>query len=214
MTPRKGEETMSNKTSHEPDLRLYNTMSREVEAFTPLHDNQVTLYTCGPTVYDYQQIGNYATYIRWDVLARLIKYLGYHLDWVMNVTDVGHLVSDADEGEDKLEKGARREGKSAWDIAEFYLDDFKESMRVLNTLDPTHLVKATDHIKEQIALIKKLEEKGYTYVIDDGVYFDTSKFKDYGKLARLDIENLKAGARVELNPQKRNHTDFALWKFS
>ena len=205
---------MSTADTTKPALKLFNTMSREVELFVPQSKGKVSLYTCGPTVYDYQQIGNYATYIRWDVLARLLAYLGYDLTWVMNITDVGHLVSDADEGEDKLEKGARREGKSAWDVAEFYLADFLASMEALNISEPTYLVRATDHIKEQIALVKRLEEKGFTYVIDDGVYFDTSKSKDYGRLARLDLKKLQAGARVELNPQKRHHTDFALWKFS
>jgi cysteinyl-tRNA synthetase len=195
-------------------MRLYNTLSRTVEDVQPINQPEVTVYTCGPTVYDYPHIGNWFTFIRYDVLIRALKAAGLHTKWVMNVTDVGHLVSDADEGEDKLEKGARREGKTAWDIAKFYGDYFEKAIDRLNMLHPDHLPKATDHIAEQIALIQKLEEKGFTYTIDDGVYFDTSKLQDYGKLARLDIEHLKAGARVEANPQKHNATDFALWKFS
>jgi cysteinyl-tRNA synthetase len=149
-----------------------------------------------------------------DTLIRALKANGYQPRWIMNITDVGHLVSDADEGEDKLEKGARREGKSAWDIAEFYTQDFLQGMRQLNILTPDGIVKATAHIGDQIALIQVLESKGYTYVIDDGVYYDTSKFLQYGQFAQLDLEEQQAGARVEVNPQKRNARDFALWKFS
>jgi cysteinyl-tRNA synthetase len=149
-----------------------------------------------------------------DTLIRVLKANGYETDWVMNITDVGHLVSDADEGEDKLEKGARREGKTAWEIAEFYTRDFLAGMKTLNMLEPDQLVKATDHIPEQIELIKTLEKKGYTYNIDDGVYYDTSKFPKYGDFAQLDLDEQQAGARVEYNTQKRNLADFALWKFS
>lgn len=195
-------------------MQLYNTLTRKLEHFVPQNPPEVSLYTCGPTVYDYLQIGNWATYVRWDVLQRTLKESGYVLDWVMNITDVGHLVSDADEGEDKLEKGARREGKTAWQVAEFYTQDFKQGLKSLNIQTPTHLEPATSHIKEQIELVQKLEQKGYTYVIDDGVYFDTSKLSDYGKLARLNIEGQQEGARVEANSQKRNPTDFAVWKFS
>lgn len=195
-------------------MKLYNTLSREVEEIKPINPPEVTVYTCGPTVYDYPHIGNWFTFIRYDVLVRALKASGLQPKWVMNITDVGHLVSDADEGEDKLEKGARREDKTAWDIAKFYGDYFEKAIDRLNMVHPDYLPKATDHIPEQIALIQKLEEKGFTYAIDDGVYFDTSKLQDYGKLARLDIEHLKAGARVEANPQKHNVTDFALWKFS
>lgn len=195
-------------------MQLYNTLTRRLEHFEPQNPPEVTLYTCGPTVYDYPQIGNWATNVRWDTLQRVLKESGYALDWVMNITDVGHLVSDADEGEDKLEKGARREGKSAWDVAKFYTEDFKQGTKALNIQMPTHLVPATDHIAEQIELVKRLEAKGFTYIIDDGVYFDTSKLNDYGKLAKLDTEGLQEGARVEANSQKRSPTDFALWKFS
>lgn len=195
-------------------MKLYNTLSRGIEPLQPLNPPRVTLYTCGPTVYDYPHIGNWFAYIRWDILARTLQANGYELDWVMNITDVGHLVSDADEGEDKLEKGARREGKTAWQVAKFYTDYFVEGMKRLNMLTPGRLTKATEHIAEQIELIQKLEEKGFTYVISDGVYYDTAKFPRYADFARLDIDEQQAGARVEYNPEKRNSTDFALWKFS
>jgi cysteinyl-tRNA synthetase len=195
-------------------VTLYNTLTRSLEPFQPLDEHRVSLYTCGPTVYDYQHIGNYSAYVRWDTLVRVLQASDYIVDWVMNITDVGHLVSDADEGEDKLEKGARREGKTAWEVAQFYMDDFLKGLHSLNIQRPTYVVRATDHIAEQISLIQALESKGYTYIIDDGVYFDTSKFPHYGELARLDIAGLQAGARVEMNQQKRNITDFALWKFT
>lgn len=195
-------------------MKLYNTLSRQVEEIKPIDPKATTIYTCGPTVYDYPHIGNWFTFIRYDLLVRALRVSGKNPKWVMNITDVGHLVSDADEGEDKLEKGARRENKTAWDIAKFYGDYFIEALDRLNISKPDHLPKATDHIKEQVELIQKLESKGYTYTIDDGVYFDTSKFEGYSDFAQLDIDDLLAGARVEVNPQKRNNTDFALWKFS
>jgi cysteinyl-tRNA synthetase len=195
-------------------MQLYNSLTRKLERFVPQTAGEVGLYTCGPTVYDYPHLGNYSAYVRWDTLDRTLKENGYAVDWVMNITDVGHLTSDADEGEDKLEKGAKREGKTAWEVAKFYMDDFMLGLQALNISTPTHVVRATDHIEEQIELIKRLEEKGFTYVIDDGVYFDTYRFRDYGALAQLDLENLQHGARVEVNPQKRGATDFALWKFS
>ncbi|HVI69179.1 MAG TPA: cysteine--tRNA ligase, partial [Magnetospirillaceae bacterium] len=195
-------------------MQLYNSLTRKLEQFTPQHSNEVMLYTCGPTVYDYQHVGNYSAYVRWDTLVRVLQEQGYAVNWVMNITDVGHLTSDADEGDDKLEKGARREGKSAWDIAQFYMDDFVAGLKALNILEPTHTIRATDHIAEQIALVERLEKKGVTYIIDDGVYFDTSKSPHYGALAQLDVKNLKAGARVTVNAQKRHPTDFALWKFT
>jgi cysteinyl-tRNA synthetase len=195
-------------------MKLYNTLTRQVEEIKPLNPPKVTVYTCGPTVYDYAHIGHWFTYVRMDTLIRTLKAAGYTPEWVMNITDVGHLVSDADEGEDKLQAGAKREGKTAWQIAEFYADDFLEGMGRLHMLKPDRIVKATEHIPEQIALIKRLEEKGYTYVIDDGVYYDTSKFKKYADFARLDLDEQQAGARVNHNPQKHNPSDFALWKFS
>ncbi len=195
-------------------MQLYNSLTRKLERFVPQAGNEVGLYTCGPTVYDYQHIGNYSAYVRWDTLVRVLREDGFAVNWVMNITDVGHLTSDADEGEDKLEKGATREGKTAWDVAEFYMADFLHGLRLLNVLEPSKIVRATDHIAEQIELVKKLEEKGYTYVINDGVYFDTTKSKNYGELAQLDLKNQQAGVRVALNPQKRNASDFALWKFT
>jgi cysteinyl-tRNA synthetase len=195
-------------------MKLYNTLTRTIEEFKPLAPPRATLYSCGPTVYDYPHIGNWFTFIRYDILVRTLKSAGFKPNWVMNITDVGHLVSDADEGEDKLEKGAKREGKNAWQIAERYTNYFTEGLERLNIFKPNELPRATEHIHEQIDLIKDLEKKGYTYAISDGVYYDTSKFADYGKLARLDIKNLKEGARVEVNPEKHNPTDFALWKFT
>jgi cysteinyl-tRNA synthetase len=195
-------------------MKLYNTLTRSVEELAPLNPPKVTLYTCGLTVYDYAHIGNWFAYLRWDLLVRALKANGLQPLWVENITDVGHLVSDADDGEDKLEKGARREGKTAWEVAAFYTDYYLRGMKKLNMLMPDHMPKATDHIPEQIELIKTLEEKGFTYVISDGVYFDTSKFPAYAAFARLDLDDQQAGARVEYNTEKRNPSDFALWKFS
>jgi cysteinyl-tRNA synthetase len=195
-------------------MKLYNTLTRQVDEVEPQSPPQVTVYTCGPTVYDYTHIGHWFNYVRMDILIRTLKADGFKTHWVMNITDVGHLTSDADEGEDKLEKGARRENKTAWEIAEFYTNDFLHGMTLLNISSPENIVKATDHIKEQINLIKQLEDKDYTYIISDGVYYDTSKFSNYGSFARLDIEEQQAGARVKYNPEKRNSSDFALWKFS
>ncbi|HUV46537.1 MAG TPA: cysteine--tRNA ligase [Candidatus Bathyarchaeia archaeon] len=195
-------------------LKIFNSLSRKVEVFKPNKYPQVGMYTCGPTVYDFAHIGNFRTYILSDIVQRTLKYLGFRVKSVMNITDVGHLTSDADTGEDKLEKGARREGKTAWDIAEKYTKIFLSDAKKLNILAPTVLCKATDHIKEQVELVRKLEEKGYTYKTSDGIYFDTSKFPNYAKLAKLDLKGLKEGARVEKNPEKKNFTDFALWKFS
>lgn len=195
-------------------MRLYNTPSKTVEEFVPQHENEVALYTCGPTVYSEPQIGNWVAYLRWDTLVRVLNADGYEVTRVMNITDVGHLVSDADDGEDKMEKGARREGVSAWEVAERYTNRFLEGMTVLNLLPPEILCKATEHIEEQIALVKILEEKGHTYRTTDGIYFDTGTFPTYADFAHLDLEALKEGARVEVNDEKRNPSDFALWKFS
>ncbi|MDA8139630.1 MAG: cysteine--tRNA ligase [Desulfobacteraceae bacterium] len=196
------------------ELQLYNTMSRVKEVFKPVHPPKVGLYTCGPTVYNYAHIGNLRTYIFSDILKRVLTYNGYEVNHVMNITDVGHLTGDRDMGEDKMESGARKEGKSAWEIAEYYTQAFKKDIVQLNIQEPTIWCKATETISEQIALIQTLEAKGYTYPTSDGIYFDTSKFKDYTKLSHQDLEALQEGARVEKNPEKRNATDFALWKFS
>ena len=189
-------------------------MTKKVEEFSPIKDNEVSMYTCGPTVYNYAHIGNLRTYIFEDILKRTLTYFGYNVKHVMNVTDVGHLASDSDTGDDKMELGALREGKSIWDLAEFYWDAFKSDIAQLNIIEPDIWCRATDHITQQIDMVKSLEDGGYTYRIEDGIYFDTSKLSDYGKLAKLDIEGLKAGSRVDMVSGKKNITDFALWKFS
>jgi cysteinyl-tRNA synthetase len=197
------------------EIHIYNTLTRNKEKFIPITDKRVGIYTCGPTVYNYAHIGNLRTYVFEDVLKRVFKYCGYAPLHVMNVTDVGHLVSDADEGEDKIETSAQKEGKSAWDIAKFYTEAFFNDYRSLNCIMPDLICNATDHIKEMIELILKIEKNGYTYRISDGIYFDVSKFPNYGKLAgKSHIDGIKAGARVEQNPEKKNPADFALWKFS
>jgi len=195
-------------------LKLYNTLIKKEENFEPLKNKRVGLYTCGPTVYWYAHIGNLRTYIFEDILKRVLEYNGYKVKHIMNITDVGHLTSDADTGEDKMEVGAKREKKTAWQIADFYSQAFKKDIKELNIKSPTLWAKATDHIKEQIELIRILEKKGFTYKISDGVYFDTSKIKDYGKLSGSKKRKLKAGARVKMTADKKNPTDFALWKIS
>lgn len=194
-------------------LFLYDTYSRSMREFQPIKVGEAGLYTCGPTVYDYAHIGNLRTYVFEDLLRRVLEFNGYHVNHVMNITDVGHLVSDADTGEDKMEKGSMRTGKTAWEIAEFYTDAFRQDLARLNIIEPTVWCRATDHIAEQIAFIQCIEAKGFTYQTSDGVYFDTARLPDYGIMARLDIEGLQAGARIDMG-EKRNPTDFALWKFS
>jgi len=207
-------------------LFLYNTLSRKKEELKPIKTSPqpspskgggalVGLYTCGPTVYNFAHIGNLRTYLFEDVLKRVLLYNGYKVKHVMNITDVGHLTGDRDMGEDKLEKSAKKEGKDAWEIAEFYTKAFKEDLNKLNIIqDDIIWLKATETIPEQIELVKKLEAKGYTYKTSDGIYFNTSKFKDYTKLSHQPLSSLQEGARVEKNPEKKNPTDFALWKFS
>jgi len=194
-------------------LKFYNTLTRKKEPFVPIKEGYAKIYSCGPTVYWYQHIGNLRTYIFVDILKRVLLYNNYRVYHVMNVTDVGHLTSDEDTGEDKIEKAAKREGKKASEIASFYLKVFREDLKKLNIGEPDIWCKATEHIPDMINLIKKLIEKKYAYRTFDGIYFDTSKFKNYGKLARLKKESLKAGARVEMR-DKKHKTDFALWKFS
>ncbi len=194
-------------------IKLYNTLARKKEIFKPIKKGHVGIYSCGPTVYWYQHIGNLRTYIFSDMLKRILEYNRYKVKHVMNVTDVGHLTSDADVGEDKIEKAAIKEGKKAKDIADYYLGIFRNDFKKLNIIEPNIWCKATEHIKEQIELIKKLEKKGYAYRTSDGIYFDTSKFKDYGKMGNVKVEKLIAGKRTEMR-EKRNRTDFALWKFS
>lgn len=198
-----------------PTINLYNTLSRKEETFTPINDDVVGIYSCGPTVYHYAHIGNLRAYVFADVLRRSFVYAGYTVKHIINITDVGHLVGDGDTGTDKLEAGAVREGKTAWEVAKFYEEAFMEDLRALNIPSDAYVFpRATDNIEEQINLISTLEVQGYTYTISDGVYFDTSRFTHYVDLAKLDIEGLKSGARVEENKEKRNITDFALWKFS
>ncbi|MBC7459091.1 cysteine--tRNA ligase, partial [Candidatus Saccharibacteria bacterium] len=195
-------------------LKFHNQLSHSVESFTPLAEGKVSLYTCGPTVYNALHVGNWTAYIYWDTLVRVLQANDLTVDRVMNITDVGHLVSDADDGEDKLEKGAKREGKTAWEVAAYYTDDFLEGMKRLNLIAPTYISKATDYIEQQLELVRVLQSKGFTYQINDGIYFDTAKFPSYDEFAGLDLDAQKAGARVEYNPEKRNHSDFALWKFT
>jgi cysteinyl-tRNA synthetase len=195
-------------------LRFYNTLTRKKEIFRPLKNKQAGLYACGPTVYWYAHVGNMRSYLFVDVLTRVLEYNDYKVKYVMNFTDVGHLTSGEDTGEDKMEKGAKREGKTAKEIADFYIAAFKKDAATLNIKPPTVYARATEHIREQIELVKILEKKGFSYEIADGVYFDTSKLKDYGQLARLDLAGLKAGARVEQVAGKKNPTDFALWKLT
>lgn len=195
-------------------MKLYNTLTRESDELQPLDDNKVSIYTCGLTVYSQPHIGNWVAYIYWDILVRTLRADGYDVTRVQNITDVGHLTSDEDAGEDKMLKGALREGLTAWKVAEKYMaiaDD--EAYSQLGLVRPDHMPRATDYITQQIAFVEELEAKGYTYVIDDGVYFDTSKLDNYGELARLDIDGLEFGARVA-DTGKKNPTDFAVWKFS
>ncbi|MCE1165385.1 MAG: cysteine--tRNA ligase [Bacteroidetes bacterium] len=195
-------------------LFLFNTLSRQKEEFIPIEDGKAGMYCCGPTVYNFAHIGNLRAYFFEDILKRVLLYNGFKVKHVMNITDVGHLVSDDDEGEDKMEKGANREGKTVWEIAEFYTEAFKSDIAMLNIIPPTIYCKATDFIKEQVEMVKCLDNKGYTYSTNDGVYFDTQKFPEYGKLALLDIEGLEEGKRIAFSDEKKHKTDFALWKFS
>ena len=194
-------------------MKLYNTPEHKVVEFKPQDPKRIKMYSCGPTVYGYQHIGNYAAYIYWDLLVRALQAQGSNVDRIINFTDVGHLASDADAGEDKMEKGAKREGKTVWEIAEFYEKDFLENYRALNLIEPSKFAPATEYIKQDIELVDRLTEKGYTYETKDGIYYDTSKFPDYAKFAHLDLEHLQAGARIEFNEEKRNISDFAVWKF-
>lgn len=195
-------------------LKLFNTLTRRKEEFIPISKDEVKVYSCGPTVYNYMHIGNLRTFFFEDILVRVLMYDGYNIKYVMNITDIGHLVSDSDEGEDKMEQSAKQSGKDIKEIAGYYTDVFMKDMELLNIIPPAFYPKATEYIKEQIEMIKCLEEKGFTYVTSDGVYYDTSKFPDYGKMAKLDIKGLQEGARIEFSEEKKNITDFALWKFS
>lgn len=195
-------------------IKLYNTLTRNKDIFTPTDGHTVKIYTCGPTVYDKLHIGNWSAYIYWDVLVRMLLANELKVERVLNITDVGHLTSDSDTGEDKLEEGAKREQKNAWEIAQLYTEDFLQGMHFLEMVQPEHIARATDFIPQQLNLVRALKNKGYTYQINDGIYFDTSKFPKYADFARLNIEAQEEGARVAINNEKKNPSDFALWKFS
>ena len=193
-------------------LKIYNTATRKLEEFKPTSD-VVKIYTCGPTVYNYAHIGNLTAYIYWDLLVRTLKANDYKIKRVLNITDVGHLVSDSDSGEDKLEKGAQREGKSVYEVADYYIDAFIRDYRDLNLAEPEVIARATDYIDEDMKAVDLMTENGYTYETQDGVYYNTSEFADYAKFAHLDLAGLQAGARVEFSDEKKNVSDFAVWKF-
>ncbi len=197
-------------------MKIYftNSLNKKKEEFKSIKKNKVGLYTCGPTVYDYPHIGNLQAYIIWDILKKFLISQGYKVKHVMNITDVGHLVSDADEGEDKMEQSSKKLGQTAWEIADFFIKVFKKNLKDLNILKPSKFLRATKTIKEQIEFVKTLYKKGYLYKIKDGLYFDTSKIDNYGILINLNKIKLKEGARVEKNKEKKNITDFAVWKFS
>jgi cysteinyl-tRNA synthetase len=192
-------------------LTFYNTLSRKKEEFHPIHKEYVGMYTCGPTVYYFAHIGNLRAYIFDDVLKRVLLYNNFKVKHVMNITDVGHLTSDADEGEDKMIKGAKREGKTVWEIAKFYEDAFMNDIKKLNIIIPDIKCRATEHIPEMINLIKRLEHNGLTYIADGNVYYDIMKFPHYGVLAKLNMEELQAGARIAVDENKHNPHDFVLW---
>lgn len=192
-------------------IYLFNTLTREVEELKPISPGKVGLYCCGPTVYNFQHIGNFKTFLFEDILTRTLRYAGYDVTHVMNITDVGHLTGDNDEGEDKMALAMRREKKKSEEIADFYTTKFFEDWDKLNLKRPDIVCKATQHIAEMIELIKKIEAAGCAYQAGGNVYFDVSKFEQYGKLAKLDLEKLRAGARVDLDQHKRNAFDFALW---
>lgn len=192
-------------------MRLYNTLTKNIEEFKPAEGNHVRLYCCGPTVYNYAHIGNLRTYIFEDILVKTLKLFGFEVTHVMNITDVGHLASDADEGEDKMLLAMKKEHKKSHEIAEFYTDAFFNDCAKLNIQKPTITCKATDHIQEMIKMIQTLIQKGFAYASNGNVYFDVEKNKDYGKLAGLSLESLLSGARIEVDTNKKNPHDFALW---
>ena len=192
-------------------IQFYNTLTRKKEEFVPINPKEVRIYTCGPTVYYYAHIGNLRAYLFMDTLRRVLKYNGYKLKHVMNITDVGHLVSDADEGEDKMIKASKREHKDPFEIAEFYTDMFMKDLKALNIDKPEIIAKATEHIKVMEEYVKQIIKNGYTYETENTIYFDTSKLDKYGVLSNLNVEEQKAGARVDFDPNKKNISDFALW---
>ena len=192
-------------------IRLYNTLTRQIEELKPINPGKIGMYCCGPTVYNFQHIGNFKTFLFEDILDRTLRYSGLEVKHVMNITDVGHLTDDGDEGEDKMAVAMRREKKKSEEIADFYTEKFFNDWDKLNLRRPDVVCKATKHIPEMIELIKRIEANGYAYQAGGNVYFDVEKFKDYGKMARLDLEQLRAGARVDVDEHKKNGFDFALW---
>jgi cysteinyl-tRNA synthetase len=194
------------------ELKLYNSLTRKKEQFKPLKKGRVGIYVCGPTVYGHAHLGHAKSYVSFDVLVRYLRYLGQSVTYVQNITDVGHLTDDADEGEDKIAEAAKKEKKHPMALAEFYTRSYFEDMDALNCVRPDISPRATGHIIEQIELVKKLLEKGYAYEVNGSVYFDVSKFKNYGKLSGRNVEEMQAGARVKVSPDKKNPVDFALWK--
>ncbi len=199
------------------EIKLYNTLSRAKETFTPLKEGSVSMYHCGPTVYDYAHIGNLRTYVFSDILRRTFEYNSYKVHQVINITDVGHLVTDGDDGEDKMTKALKRENKpftleAMREVATFYFEKFVDDLKSLNIELPNEFPRASDHIDDDIKFIQELEKKGFTYVISGGVYFDISKFPAYGKLGKISLDALKDGARLAVNPEKKHPADFVLWK--
>jgi cysteinyl-tRNA synthetase len=195
-------------------VRLYNSLTKKIEDLRPIKEDEVSLYTCGPTVYNHAHIGNFRAFVLGDLVNRVLTFNGYNVKYIMNLTDVGHLTDDADQGDDKLEKAAEKEGKSAREIADYYIKLFMDDYERLHLTKPMKFTRATDYISEQIELVKVLENKGYTYNTTDGVYFDTSKFPEYGQLSGMTHDNTERESRVEENSEKRNPSDFALWKLS
>jgi len=192
-------------------LKLYNSLGREMQEFIPIKDNFVGFYGCGPTVYKYAHVGNLRAYVFQDILKRVLMFLGYDVKHIMNVTDIGHLSDDGDEGEDKMIKSAREQGLTVTQIADFYLDAFLKDIDNLNILRPSLICKATEHVNDMIELIKKIEKNGHTYMSEGNLYFDISTFKKYGELSGINIETLKPGARIEIDKNKKNPNDFVLW---
>ena len=193
-------------------LRFYNTLTRQKEDFKPINPKFVTMYSCGPTVYSYAHIGNLRTYIFMDLIRRALKLSGYKIKGVMNITDVGHLMADSDDGEDKMAVAAKKQNKTPWEIAEYYSKIFFEDLQKLNIGKPEIIAKATEHIDDMIKYVQNLESHGFSYETSDGIYFDIAKFPQYGCLSRANLEDQLAGARVEVNDEKRHPADFALWK--
>lgn len=192
-------------------MKLYNSLGKSLQDFNPVKQGEAGIYSCGPTVYWNQHIGHMYAYVQWDILIRTLRFIGYQTKWVMNITDVGHMTSDEDSGEDKMEKGAKREGLTVWDLAKKYTDQFTQSLQLLNIMRPDVLCKATEHIDEQIELARLIEKNGYTYRTDMGLVFDTSKFPDYPKFAGLNLKKQQKRVDVENDPQKKLPWDFFLW---